>query len=229
MAPSIEGRTHMFSEHGLYDGLFLMRDEESGTFWDHMTGEAVYGPLVGTSLEIENLRQTTVEQILREDSEALAALSDRTLWSDEELKLDGLLARVRGSLSQFFSNTVEREDDRRPTMDLGLGIWGGDAPMYYPYDVVLEAGNALLDRYDGRGILVFLDPTARALAGYFTEADAFEWDDDVLRLSDGTVVEGGVLRAADGTRVPDRRPLQVFTRWYGFSLTFPGVAIYDGG
>ena len=229
MAPSIEGRTHMFSEHGLYDGLFLMRDEESGTFWDHMTGEAVYGPLVGTSLEIENLRQTTVAQVLREDPEALAALSDRTLAQDEELKLDGLLARVRGSLSQFFSSTVEEEDDRRPTMDLGLGVWGGEAPMYYPYDVVLEAGNALLDRYDGRGIIVYLDPTARALAGYFTEADSFEWDDDVLRLSDGTVVEGGVLKAADGTRITDRRPLQVFTRWYGFSLTFPGVAIYDGG
>jgi PAS domain-containing protein len=229
MAPSIEGRTHTFSEHGLYDGLFLMRDEESGTFWDHMTGEAVYGPLVGTSLEIENLRQTTVAQVLREDPEALAALSDRTLAQDDELKLDGLLARVRGSLSRFFSSTIDEEDDRRPTMDLGLGIWGGEAPVYYPYDVVLEVGNALIDRYDGRGLVVYLDPTARALAGYFTEAESFEWDDAVLRLSDGTFVEEGVLRGADGERISDRRPLQVFTRWYGFSLTFPGVAIYDGG
>ena len=44
MAPSIDGVTHTFAEHGLYDGLFLMRDEETGTFWDHLTGEAVYGP-----------------------------------------------------------------------------------------------------------------------------------------------------------------------------------------
>jgi hypothetical protein len=229
MAPSIDGETHLFSEHGLYDGLFLMRDEESGTFWDHMTGEAVYGPLVGTSLDVENLRQTTVAQVLAEDPEALVALSDRNMRPDEDLELDGLLARVRSGLSQFFSATVDEEDDRRPTMDLGLGVWGGDAPVYYPYDTVIEAGNALLDRYDGRGLLVYLDPTARALAGFFTEADSFEWDDDVLRLSDGTIVEGGVLRDSSGARVEGRRPLQVFTRWYGFSLTFPGVAIYDGG
>jgi hypothetical protein len=76
---------------------------------------------------------------------------------------------------------------------------------------------------------VYLDPTARALAGYFTEAGGFEWDDDVLRLDDGTRIDGGVLLDSDGERVEGRRPLQVFTRWYGFSLTFPGVAIYEGG
>ena len=50
MTPSIDGVTHTFAEHGLYDGLFLMRDEETGTFWDHLTGEAVYGPGEGTNL-----------------------------------------------------------------------------------------------------------------------------------------------------------------------------------
>ena len=33
MAPSVDGEIHWFAEHGLYDGLFLMRDEESGTYW----------------------------------------------------------------------------------------------------------------------------------------------------------------------------------------------------
>ncbi len=229
MAPSIAGDVHLFSEHGLYDGLFLMRDEESGTFWDHMTGEAVYGPMVGTSLDVTALQQTTVAQALLQDSDAVVALSDRELWEEDNLKLDGLLARVRGGLSQFFSATIEREDDRRPTMDLGLGVWGGDQAIYYPYDTVLAEGNAILGRYDGRGILVYLDPTARALAAYFTEADGFEWDDNVLRLNDGERIEGGVLYTAGGGRATDRRPLQVFTRWYGFSLTFPGVPIYGGG
>lgn len=229
MAPSIAGDVHLFSEHGLYDGLFLMRDEQSGTFWDHMTGEAVYGPLVGTSLDVSTLRQTTVAQVLRQDGQALVALSDQKLREDDDLKLDGLLARVRGGLSQFFSGTVEREDDRRPTMDLGLGIWGGERAIYYPYDTILAAGNAILDRYEGRGVLVYLDPSARALAAYFTEADGFEWDEGVLRLTDGERIEGGVLFGADGARATGRRPLQVFTRWYGFSLTFPGVPIYGGG
>lgn len=229
MAPSIAGEVHWFSEHGLYDGLFLMRDEESGTFWDHMTGEAVYGPLVGTSLEVSNLQQTTVAQILRADSEALVALSDRTLSSDEDVELDGLLDRVRDRLSGFFSETVDEEDDRRPTMDLGLGVWGGAEAIYYPYDEILARDGAVLDSYENRGLLVYNDPTARALAAFYTEAESYEWDDDVLRLSDGSRVKGGVLLDADGRKIEGRRPLQVFTRWYGFSLTFPGVPIYDGG
>jgi hypothetical protein len=43
-------------------------------------------------------------------------------------------------------------------------------------------------------------------------------------------VEKGVLRTADGEKAEVKRPLRVFTRWYGFSLTFPGTQIYgDGG
>ena len=37
----------------------------------------------------------------------------------------------------------------------------------------------------------------------------------------------GVLYGADGQRLEIDRPLQLFTRWYGFALTFPGTAIYE--
>ncbi len=60
MAPRIDDNVHWFAEHGLYNGLFLLRDEESGTYWDHMTGEAVYGPLVGSTLDVSYLMQSTV-------------------------------------------------------------------------------------------------------------------------------------------------------------------------
>lgn len=229
MAPSIDGQVHHFAEHGLYDGLFLMRDEETGTFWDHMTGEAVYGPAVGRSLSVSNLRQTTVEQILSENRGTLVALSNRAIRTDDDMKTEGLLAGMRGRLNRFFSSTIERQDERRPTMDLGLGIWGADEAIYYPYDVILENGRAVLDEYGGEGVLVYLDPTSHSLAAWLTAADGFEWDEMTLRLSDGSYVESGVFRDASGERLEGRRPLQVFTRWYGFSLTFPGVPIYDGG
>ena len=77
MAPRVDGEVYRFAEHGLYNGLFLMRDEESGTYWDHLTGEAVYGPLVGTTLEVSNLMQTTVAQVLGREPRALVALSDQ--------------------------------------------------------------------------------------------------------------------------------------------------------
>jgi hypothetical protein len=39
-------------------------------------------------------------------------------------------------------------------------------------------------------------------------------------------VRNGVVKDARGQRVPVERPLQLFTRWYGFALTFPGTGIF---
>jgi hypothetical protein len=229
MAPSLDGNVHRFAEHGLYNGLFLMRDEESGTFWDHMTGEAVYGPLVGSTLEVSNLMQTTVAQVLGQDSGALVALSDQALRTNAQMATGSLLSRMRAGLNRMFSSTVEEEDDRRPTMDLGMGIWDGDEARYYPYDRITTSGNAVLDELAGRRLVVYLDPSAYALAAAYVDTDGITWEEKVLRFSDGSYIEGGVFHDPSGERAQIERPHQVFTRWYGFALTFPETEIWGDG
>ncbi len=226
MTPSIDGVTHTFAEHGLYDGLFLMRDEETGTFWDHLTGEAVYGPQVGTALEIANLLHSRAAQVLKNDPDALIALSDRAMRTDEDMEPRSLLARVGGRLSRMFLRTVKEEDDRLPTMDIGLGIWAGEEARYYSYERVVAEDRAVLDSFQGKRTLVFLDPSSYVLSAFLVDADGLRWDGDVLRLSNDQYVEGSVLYDPDGTRASGARPLQIFTRWYGFSLTFPDTEIY---
>jgi hypothetical protein len=229
MAPSIDGVRHTFAEHGLYDGLFLMRDEETGTFWDHLTGEAVYGPRVGTVLEVANLLHSRAGQVLANDPDALIALSDRALRADEDMEPRSLLARVRGRLNRMFSSTIEEEDARLPTMDIGLGIWDGEEARYYSYERVVAESRAVLDTFRGQRTLVFLDPSSYVLSSFLVDAESLRWDDDVLRLSNDQYVEGGILYDPDGTRAEAARPLQIFTRWYGFSLTFPDTEIYGEG
>ena len=226
MTPSVDGQVHWFQEQGLYDGLFLMRDDESGTFWDHMTGEAVYGPLTGRQLAVTNIFQTTVGQVLDQNPSVRVALSDRILWEERQLTLRGLVSSMGNRLSRMFQSTVEAEDDRRPTMDLGMGLWEGEQSRYYPYETVVESGNAVLDGFAGRPVVVFLDPSAYSLSAFFVESETFEWDGDILRFGDGTYVENGRMLGADGLPLDAPRPLQIFTRWYGFSLTFPGTEIY---
>ena len=90
MAPSVGDEVHWFAEQGLYDGLFLMKDDETGTFWDHMTGRAVYGPLVGETLAVSaGLVQTTVERVLRSNPDALITISDQAIRTDENMKVGG--------------------------------------------------------------------------------------------------------------------------------------------
>lgn len=227
MAPRIEGEVHRFAEHGLYDGLFLMKDDETGTYWDHMTGRAVYGPLVGTTLDVQaGLVQATVGQVLRSAPDALVTLSDQAIRTDDQMKAQGLIAGMLGRLNGMFESTVARHDDRRVQMDLGLGLWTDEVARYYPLDVVRSEGRFVIDDFADGNVVVLIDPQSFVLAAYRTEASSGEWDGDTLRLSDGTRIEDGVMRAADGDVRTGTRPLQVFTRWYGFSLTFPGTQIY---
>ncbi|MGB1288890.1 MAG: hypothetical protein ACPG7F_20320, partial [Aggregatilineales bacterium] len=60
MMPIIDGKVHHFHAGGLYNGLILLRDAETGSYWDHITGEAVYGALKGTKLAIDGVTITDV-------------------------------------------------------------------------------------------------------------------------------------------------------------------------
>ena len=54
-----------FNNVGLYDALFVMQDETSKTLWNHITGEAMYGPHVGRTLgPVGNMLQMSVEQAI---------------------------------------------------------------------------------------------------------------------------------------------------------------------
>ncbi len=228
MTPRVGDDVYWFAEQGLYDGLFLMKDETTGTFWDHMTGRAVYGPDVGETLPVAGLVQSTAAQVLREHPDARITLSDRAIRSDDDMKVGGLMRGIMGRLNGMFQSTIDEDDDRRPQMDLGIGLWAGEEARYYPMEVIRASGRALIDDFAGERVVVMIDPENFILMAFRTEADSFEWDGDRLRLSDGSYVENAVLRSADGARLGGARPLQVFTRWYGFSATFPETEVFGG-
>jgi len=206
-----------------------------------MTGEAVYGPLAGKRLQLYNVLHSTVQQVLAQDPAALVAISEhpRVALSGQPGRAGvGSLGRRSGTwlsrlanlgdrgLSRQFQGTIREEDDRRPTMELGIGIWSGPAARYYSMPAVEEQDRAILDTFEGRGVVVYYDPTSYALIAHYTTADRVWWDDDVLRFSTGDRIENGLLYNESGDRVEAEAPLQVFTRWYGFSLTFPATEIY---
>ena len=233
LIPRVDGELEYFALSGLYDGLFLFSDETTGTYWNHMTGQAVYGPLAGKRLELYNVLHSTVGQVLSQDPDALIAISQHPRVALRETEprqrgswLSRLFRRGERGLSGQFLGTIREEDDRRPTMELGIGIWDGAEARYYSMPAVEEEGRALLDTFGGRRVLIYYDPTAYSLAAQYTTAEHVRREDDVLRLSTGDRIEDGILYNQEGARAEVERPLQVFTRWYGFSLTFPDTEIY---
>ena len=49
---TVNGRVLHFYLAGINNQNFLMRDKETGTWWQQITGKAIYGPLQGATLEL---------------------------------------------------------------------------------------------------------------------------------------------------------------------------------
>lgn len=224
LTPTIDGELHHFESRGLYDGVSILWDEETGSIWHHITGRAMNGPMAGARMQTFNALQMTVEVALGAYPDIEVATSDRPIRRGDQRSVDRDM-----ELSERFRATMAEEDTRRPTMEIGLGIWEESTGLqrYYPLDAIRESGNALIDDFGTGRVLIHLDPLTVTPLAQYTSASSFEWDGDALRLDTGDVVWDGLLYAADGRRREIRRPLQVFTRWYGWALMFPSSEIHD--
>ena len=222
-----------FENVGLYDALFIMQDVESKTLWNHMTGEALYGPHVGRTLgPMGNLLQMSVEQALVYGPEMQLAISDRPYLAGgrefgnftpgpERLGPRNVDERMQG----MFIETLGTEDARFQRMSMGLGIVTADTLRFYPMDLIEEHG-ALIDEIDGRRLLLFVDSKTFTPAAIFVDASSATLQDREVHLEGGGTVKMGALYDAAGARLDAERPQQFFSRWYGLALTFPGMEIF---
>jgi hypothetical protein len=227
---------HHFNNVGLYDALFVMQDTESKTLWRHIDGQALYGELVGHSLgPIGNLLQMNVQQALASDSKTRVAISDRPYTAGG--KQFGRRGGIQGGggrgapsenaqMMEMFSQTLGKEDTRRPRMELGLGIWTAKTHRYYPVSVIRDHGRAFIDRIDGMSTLIYIDPETNNPAALFVNAKQAKVEGSEVRLDNGSVVRAGVLVDRRGKPQNAEHPQQIFTRWYGFALTFPASGVY---
>jgi hypothetical protein len=266
LVPTINGTMHHFNNVGLYDGLFVMQDTETKTLWNHITGEAMYGPLVGKTLgPLTNLLQMTAKQALEMDAKTHVAISDRMYFAGGKQfgaasgfgrgRIGAGAGRTGGAggpgparaggpgrgfgprpapgdpnarLSEMFIQTLGKEDTRRPRMDMGLGIWTDRIRRYYPIDRIRKEGEAFIDQLEGRNVLVYVEPESNTPAAIFvdTAVKSAKREGKEIRLDTGASVRSGVLRDRQGREQGVERPQQIFTRWYGFALTFPGPEVF---
>jgi hypothetical protein len=245
LVPVIDGQLHHFTNAGLYDGLFTLYDSESHTLWNHITGEAEYGPLVGRTLGPPgNELQMNVAKALEMDPKMEIAISDRVYFAGgKQFGTASGFGPGRGGgqgrtdrgpsgpnpdavMGDRFQGTLGKEDQRRPRMELGLGVWTNVAHRYYPVTRIREHGGALVDRLDGRQVLIFIDSESNTPAALFVSAKSAKMQDKAVVLDNGSVVRSGVLLDRAGKRLAMEHPQQIFTRWYGFALTFPGGEVY---
>lgn len=178
----------------MLNGLVILIDKETNSLWDHITGEAIDGPLKGHQLDVWPVQMTTAQATLNEYPEITISISSNHSfhkWLAQILYPKFIYARVL--LPFFFRWSMQSDiDPRLPELTQGLGIILNGRAKYYPLSTI--PSNGLEDRWLNRSLLVErnkLNGVPRAI-----------WQDT------------------------GEYPMQLLTRWYGLSFTYPQCEIY---
>lgn len=190
----MNGKIHHFRPYGLLNGLVILKDEESRSLWDHITGKAIDGPFKGHQLDVWSIQMTTVRAALKNYPEITISFSSNHSfykWLAQTLYPKFIHARVW--LPFFFRWSMQSDiDPRLPELTQGLGVILDGQAKYYPLATIPL--NGLEDRWLNRS----------------------------LRVERGKI--DGVPRAT--WQDTGEQPMQLLTRWYGFSFTYPDCEIY---
>lgn len=226
----VNGEVRHFQRRGAYDGMLLIWDEETGSYWQHITGECLHGVSVGTQL----LGKTVTRHLTA--AEAVLYDPNTVLWSmpltPEQEKLSRSMERMRSAPERVAAGIVStfshEEDTRRPRFELGLVVWDGAARAFFPVQALGDRDNVALSPFNGQTLLVYRTPDAMSPVALYTDATKATWSRDTLVLDNGQRIHNDMLYGADGEAMPPRRPMQLMMRWYGAAATFTGCDVWEG-
>jgi hypothetical protein len=193
----MDGRALTFRLFGINNQNFIMRDEETGTWWQQVTGEAIQGPLKGRRLpgivhdEISFAiwkRERPAGRVLKPSPEHADSYEDAN-WERQ-------MKKVR-------TVTPVAKDDPLTPRTVVVGVTVNRKSKAYPFPL-LRTQSPLLDRLGGVPIVLVVGEDRKSIR-------VFD------RTLDGRALE---LFARRGTR-----PLRLFDAETGSEWDFTGAAV----
>ena len=158
----MNGRELHFYLAGINNQNFLMRDRETGTWWQQITGKALYGPLQGAALELVPSDELSFGQWRTESpsGQVLAPVAKYTKEYDPNWEPD--VAKLPVVIS--FPGTELKSRD----VVIGLTING--AARAYPWEAFAKQ-SPVVDRVNGTPLLLVLGPDGKSFRVFVARID----------------------------------------------------------
>ena len=155
------GRALHFYLAGINNQNFLMRDKETGTWWQQITGKAIYGPLAGAALELVLSDELTFGEWRAEfpSGQVLAPVAKYTKEYDSNWEPD--VAKLPVVIS--FPGTELKPRD----VVIGLTIDG--TARAYPWETFAKQ-SPVLDHVNGTPLLLALGPDGKSFRVFVSPA-----------------------------------------------------------
>ena len=159
---TVNGRVLHFYLAGINNQNFLMRDKETGSWWQQITGKAIYGPLRGASLDLVLSDELTFGEWKSEvaDGKVLAPVPKYVKKYDSNWEAD--VAKLPVVIS--FPGTELKSRD----VVVGLELEG--ASRAYPWDTLVKQ-SPVIDRVHGVPILVAVGPDGKSFRVFKSRID----------------------------------------------------------
>ncbi len=158
----MNGRALHFYLAGINNQNFLMRDRETGTWWQQITGKAIYGPLQGATLQL--------------------VLSDELTFGEwrSEFPSGQVLAPVLRYVKDYDSNW-EPEVAKLPVVisfpgtelksrDIVIGLTINGVARAYPWETFAKQ-SPIVDRVNGTPLLLVLGPDGKSFRVFISRID----------------------------------------------------------
>jgi hypothetical protein len=152
---------------GINNQNFLMRDKETGTWWQQITGKAIYGPLQGATLELVLSDELSFGEWRTESpsGQVLAPVTKYTKEYDPNWEPD--VAELPVVIS--FPGTELK------SRDVVIGLTINEAARAYPWDTFAKQ-SPVLDRINGTPLLLVLGPDSKSFRVFVSRIDGSDAD-----------------------------------------------------
>jgi hypothetical protein len=158
---TVNGRPLHFHLAGINNQNFIMRDEETGSWWQQVTGEAIFGPLKGQKLVPVVHDELTFGLWKREKPEG------RVLRPDEAAVRAGLYAPANWEerMTKVRVTTSHPPDNSLEPRALVVGIALNGASKAYPFAALLKQ-SPIIDNLGGVPIFVVVGEDKKSVRAY---------------------------------------------------------------
>ncbi len=156
----MDGRELHFELFGINNQNFIMRDRETGSWWQQVSGEALHGPLKGKKLKLVAYEEISFDLWKKEQP------GTRVLLPDPEIaKKEGYVpSNWEEHIAKLPVVTKQSENDPLKPRDLIVGIEVNGKAKAYPF-ASLKKNRAIIDSVGNVPLLILLaedDLTVRA-------------------------------------------------------------------
>jgi Protein of unknown function (DUF3179) len=148
---TVNGRVLHFHLAGINNQNFIMRDEESSSWWQQVTGEAIQGPMKGQKLRPFFHDELTFQLWKQEKP------GGRVLRPDESLQRAGNYAPANWEerMARVPVTTSAKIDNALDPRALIIGVTVNGASCAYPFDAILKQ-SPIVDELGHAPILILL-------------------------------------------------------------------------